>query len=476
MVYKTFPTGGVHPEEEKLTSSSVVQTLALPVYVALPLSQHIGTPALPVVSRGEKVRTGQLLASAQGFISANIHASVSGRVNRIDTVTDMSGYRQPAIIIDREGDEWDENIDLSKDLIMEIRHTPEEIIKKCSDAGLVGMGGAAFPTHAKLAIPEGKKCNILIINGVECEPYLTSDHRLMIERGEEMMTGVAIIMKALRVSRAVIGIETNKPDAIENLNRISSAYNGISVQGLMVKYPQGAEKQLVKAILNREVPPGKLPSDLGVMVQNVATALAVYEAVQKNKPLIERIVTVTGKLLAAPGNFYVRTGTPVINLIEAAGGLPVDTGKIIIGGPMMGKAINSTEVPVVKGTLPAYDPCGQRIVGTRGSGGNNRMHGMRLMQLCVPRKQTPARLYKAGQDYCKQDDPGTPVRLIKTSSDNGKIFEYISISSCPCGNNHRKDHVRSDTGPDAGFPDIGILFRGRCCCSNSDISHIMHTF
>ena len=212
------------------------------------------------------------------------------------------------------------------------------------------MGGATFPSHVKLTVPEGKKCNILIINGVECEPYLTSDHRLMLEKGEEILIGISILMKALKVDRAMIGIENNKPDAIDNLTKLATGFKGITVHALKVKYPQGAEKQLIKALINREVPSGHLPLDVGAVVHNVGTAFAVYEAVQKNKPLFERVVTITGKSLAKPGNYFVRIGTPISKLIEAAGGMPEDTGKIVNGGPMMGKAVNNMDVPVVKGT------------------------------------------------------------------------------------------------------------------------------
>jgi electron transport complex protein RnfC len=226
----------------------------------------------------------------------------------------------------------------------------EEITKRCQESGIVGLGGATFPSHVKLTVPEGKKCDILIINGVECEPFLTSDHRLMLEKGEEILVGVSILMKALKVDIAKIGIENNKKDAIDHLTKLASGFKGISVYALKVKYPQGAEKQLIKALIDREVPSGHLPLDVGVVVHNVGTAYAVYEAVQKNKPLFERVVTITGKSLSRPGNYFVRVGTSVSKLIEAAGGMPDDTGKIINGGPMMGKAVNSTGVPVVKGT------------------------------------------------------------------------------------------------------------------------------
>lgn len=317
--------------------------------VVIPVSQHIGAPASPVVNKGDKVLTGQIIAAGKGFVTSNIHSSVSGKVNKIDLVTDVTGYRQTAIFIDVEGDEWTDAIDRSDRIIQEFNHTPEEIVRKCLDSGIVGLGGATFPSHVKLTIPTGKKCNVLIINGVECEPYLTADHRLMLERGEEILIGVTILMRALKVEKALIGIENNKPDALAHMTKLATGFSGISVHGLKVKYPQGAEKQLIKALINREVPSGRLPLDVGTVVHNVGTAFAVYEAVQKNKPLFERIVTVTGKSLSNPGNFLVRTGTPVSRLIEAAGGLPEKTGKIVAGGPMMGKAINNSEVPVVKG-------------------------------------------------------------------------------------------------------------------------------
>jgi electron transport complex protein RnfC len=216
--------------------------------------------------------------------------------------------------------------------------------------GVVGLGGATFPSHVKLMVPEGKKADVLIINGVECEPYLTSDHRLMLEKGEEVLVGTSILMKGLGVNRAIIGIENNKPDAIDNMRKLAKSYQGIEICPLKVKYPQGGEKQLIKATIKREVPSGKLPIEVGAVVNNVGTAFAVYEAVQKNKPLIERVVTITGKSVTKPGNFMVRIGTPIGQLIEQAGGLPEDTGKIIGGGPMMGKALLSTETPVVKGS------------------------------------------------------------------------------------------------------------------------------
>lgn len=347
---KTFPRGGVHPSDNKLTSGNRIRVLPLPEKVAIPISQHIGAPPAIMVTQGDYVKTGDLIASAQGKISSNIHSSVSGTVSKIDLVVDTSGYKQPAVLIDVEGDEWLGSIDRSDKVIREFNLTQEEIINRCSEAGIVGMGGAAFPLHVKLRIPDSMKCEYLMINGVECEPYLTSDHRLMLEKGEEILIGVTILMKALNTKKAMIGIENNKPDAIEHLSKLAESYKGITVHSLKVKYPQGAEKQLIKALVNREVPTGKLPISIGVVVQNVATAFAVYEAVQKNKPLFERVVTISGKNLTKPGNFLVRVGTPLDKLIMEAGGMPEDTGKIVNGGPMMGKALNNTAVPVTKGT------------------------------------------------------------------------------------------------------------------------------
>lgn len=346
---KTFKSGGVHPEENKITENSPIKSLPLPATAIVSLSQNLGAPSIPIVDKGEKVKTGQLIAKASSFISSNIHSPVSGTVTKIDDTIDTSGYKRKAIFIDVGGDEWLESIDKSKELITDISLSKEEIIAKIKEAGIVGLGGATFPTHVKLMIPEDKKAEYLIINGVECEPYLTADHRIMMEKGDEVLVGVRILMKALNVSKACIGIENNKPDAIEHLTQLSKKYEGIRVCALKVKYPQGGEKQLIKALLHREVPSGKLPIEVGCVVQNVGTAFAVYEAVQKNKPLIERVVTVTGKSVKNPSNFKVRIGTPAALLLEATGNVPEDTGKVINGGPMMGKALNSLDIPVVKG-------------------------------------------------------------------------------------------------------------------------------
>ena len=347
---RTFRIGGIHPPENKLSAGKKITALAAPKQVIIPLSQHIGAPAQAVVKKGDMVKVGTLLAKAGGFVSANIHSSVSGKVNKIDNAIDASGYRRPAVFIDVEGDEWEETIDRSETLVKECNLSSKEIIDKIAAAGVVGMGGATFPTQVKLMPPPGSKAEIVIVNAVECEPYLTADHSLMLAKGEQILVGVTILMKAVGVNRAVIGIENNKPDAIAHMQKLAAQYPGVEIMPLKVKYPQGGEKQLIDAVIGKQVKSGALPISAGAIVQNVGTVYAVYEAVQKNKPLFERVVTVTGKAVKEPSNFLVRMGTPISVLIEAAGGMPENTGKIIGGGPMMGKALISAEVPVCKGS------------------------------------------------------------------------------------------------------------------------------
>lgn len=347
---KTFKIGGVHPPENKLTSGGKIQKLPVPEQVIIPLGQHIGAPATPVVQKGDTVKAGQLIGQASGFVSANVHSSVSGTVLAVENRLDAAGLQKPCVVIKVEGDEWMEGIDRSEKIDHNITASQEEILKAITAAGIVGMGGATFPTQVKLSPPPGNKAEILIINGVECEPYLTADHRIMLERAEEIIIGVQILMKAIDVKQAIIGIENNKRDAIDRLTSITSKVLGIEICPLKVKYPQGGEKQLIKATTGRAVPSGALPIAVGAVVQNVGTALAVYEAVMKHKPLMERVVTVTGKSMNNPGNFLCRIGTPVSELINAAGGLPEDTAKVIGGGPMMGRTMANIDSPVMKGT------------------------------------------------------------------------------------------------------------------------------
>ena len=347
---RSFKIGGIHPPGNKISKNSPITVAPLPDRVIVPLSQHIGAPATPCVAKGDHVKVGQLIGQSSGFVSANVHSPISGVVTAVDSLPDGAGLRKPAIVIEREGFEWLETIDRSDALIQSCHLTPKEIIDKIAAAGLVGMGGATFPAHVKLSIPAGQKAECLIINGVECEPYLTSDYRTMLERGSEVLVGVQILCKALDVNKAYIGIEDNKPEAISHLTTLAAGYPHIEIVPLRTKYPQGGEKQLIQAITGKAVPSGGLPIHVGVVVQNIGTALAVYEAVQKNKPLIERVVTVTGKTLRDPSNFMVRIGTPISSLIDLCGGMPQDALKVINGGPMMGRALANIDAPVTKGT------------------------------------------------------------------------------------------------------------------------------
>lgn len=348
---RTFSLGGIHPPENKLSAGKPISVLPLPKEVIIPLGQHIGAPAVATVQKGDEVKVGSVIAKTGGFISANIHSSVAGKVTKIEDVFDASGYKRPAIFIAvGEEDVWEDGIDRTAELVRECQLGAQEIRDRILACGIVGLGGATFPTHVKLAPPPGQTAEVLIINAVECEPYLTSDHQLMMERGEEILVGCTILMKALGVTRCVIGIENNKKDAIAHLSRLATPCKGIEIQPLKVQYPQGGEKQLIDAVLGRQIKSGALPISAGAVVQNVGTVFAVYEAVQKNKPLVERVVTVTGKELSRPANYLARIGTRLSVLIEASGGLPDTTGKIIGGGPMMGKALLGADLPVTKGT------------------------------------------------------------------------------------------------------------------------------
>lgn len=348
---RTFSLGGIHPKENKLSAGVKIVPAPLPKEVIIPLGMHIGAPATACVAKGDEVKVGTLIAKSSGFVSANIYSSVAGKVTKIDSVFDASGYKKPAIIISvAEEDVWEESIDRSPELVRECSLDAKAIIDKINEAGIVGLGGATFPTHVKLSPPPGSKAEVLIINAVECEPYLTSDHQLMLEHGEEILVGCTILMKALSVDKCIIGVENNKPDAIKHLSELCAQYKGIEVMPLKVQYPQGGEKQLIDAVLSKQVKSGALPISTGAVVQNVGTIYAVYEAIQKNKPLLERVVTVTGKSLDKPANYLARIGTPLKTLIEASGGIPENTGKIIGGGPMMGKALLSADLPVTKGT------------------------------------------------------------------------------------------------------------------------------
>lgn len=345
---KTFSMGGVHPNDSKISADSAIEVFPILERVYISMSQHLGAPAKPIVQKGDKVKTGELIAIANGFISANIHSSVSGTVVAVEPYKDMMGNLTTHVIIDVEGDEWVESIDRSPDVVREIKLASSDIIKRIGDCGIVGMGGASFPTHVKLAPPPGKKAEVLIINGAECEPYLTSDYRLMLEHPEEVLIGAKIMMKALGVAKGYIGIEENKPKAIEKLLSFSSQYPDIEVVALKMKYPQGGEKQLIEAITSKQVPSMGLPIDVGAVVQNCGTAFAVYQAVQKNKPLFEGVVTITGDCTEQQRNFLIRVGTPFEKILDKVGRLPQSAAKLISGGPMMGKAVSNISATTVK--------------------------------------------------------------------------------------------------------------------------------
>lgn len=347
---KTFPIGGIHPSDcKEYSKGAQIERFPVPATVTIPLSQHIGAPAVACVAKGDRVKVGQVIATAGGFVSSTIHSSVAGVVTAVEPRADAQGNLKPAVVIAVEGDEWVEGVDLTPEVVKNINLSPSEIIGKVSEMGIVGMGGATFPTHVKLSIPAGKKAECLIINAVECEPYLTADYRVMLEQGERLLVGARILARAIGVDKIYIGVENNKPDAIAHLEKLAGAYLEIEIVPLKMRYPQGGEKQLIAAVTGREVPSGALPIDVGAVVQNVGTALAVYEAVAKNKPLVERVVTVTGSTLASPKNLLVRIGTPMSALIEYCGGME-GIGKVVAGGPMMGRAVSNVDAPVTKGT------------------------------------------------------------------------------------------------------------------------------
>ena len=346
---KTFPIGGVHPSENKLSGAKPIEVLPLPDVVTIPLVQHIGAPAVAKVAKGDKVVTGQLIAEAGSFMSANIHAPVSGTVTAVDMVPNGQGLRQAMITIKREGDDWAEGIDRSETIVRECTLSAQEIVARIKDAGIVGMGGATFPTQVKITPPKGKTIEKLVINGAECEPYLTADHRLMLEKPAEIIDGIHLMMLALDVKEAHVGVENNKMDAVEALRAAAKNVEGITIHDLPVRYPQGGEKQLVYALTRRKVPTGGLPLDVGCVVSNVGTVYAIQQAIREGRPLVQRVTTVGG-LVNNPGNFLVSVGTPIDTLLEACGGMQSGARMLISGGPMMGMAITRTDIPVTKGT------------------------------------------------------------------------------------------------------------------------------
>ena len=357
---KTFSIGGVHPDDKKISAGSRIECLPIPETVYISMAQHLGGPAKAIVAPGDRVRTGQVIGEPTGFISAYVHSSVTGTVKSVGLRKDLAGIPVVHVEIKTEPvDEWADGIDTSDTLVTGIPQDRQFIIDRIKNNGVVGLGGATFPTHVKLCPPPDKKAECLILNGAECEPYLTSDYRIMLEKTRQIVVGAALMKKVLGVSRAVIGIEENKPEAIKamsaavsELQKSSADYSGIEVQTLKKKYPQGGEKQLIDAVMHRQVKSMGLPIDVGAVVQNVATSLAVYEAVQKNMPLISNTLTVTGDCLPAERqkNYLFRIGYPLSWIAEYNGGVPEGAVKIISGGPMMGKAVSNFDAATLKGS------------------------------------------------------------------------------------------------------------------------------
>ncbi len=341
--------GGTHPpHSKKATEKLAVQAAAAPKVVVIPMQQHLGAPCEPIVKAGDEVKLGQKIGEAKGFVSAPIHSSVSGKVMAVEPRLYPGGTAVICVVI--ESDMQDTLFEGVKSYGSLDNLTPDEIKNIVKESGIVGMGGAAFPTHVKLSPPPGKHLDAVILNGAECEPYLTSDHRLMLEQAEKVVFGLQALMKAAGVKKGYIGIENNKPDAIEALYKASQGIEGIEVVALHTKYPQGAEKQLIYACTKKEVPSGGLPADVGVIVNNVGTAAVIADAIREGMPLVERIVTITGAAVKEPKNLLVRIGTSFKEVVEQCGGLVENPGKIIAGGPMMGIAQFTLDVPVIKGT------------------------------------------------------------------------------------------------------------------------------
>ena len=350
----TFSMGGIHPNDAKFSKGCAIEVLPIPPVVYVSMAQHLGAPAVPCVAAGDKVKVGTVIGEPGGFISAYIHSPVSGTVKTVGPRKDLAGNNVTHVEITVEGDEWEEGIDLTPDIIKEIPSDRAAVLDKIKKCGVVGLGGATFPAHVKLNPSPDTKADCILINGSECEPYLTSDHRIMIERPEEIVIGAAIMQMVLGGCRCVIAIEDNKPEAIASMKGAVAklGYRNMEVVTLKKKYPQGGEKQLIDAVLRRQVGSGALPISVGAVVQNVATALAVYEAVQKNKPLITNTMTITGDKLpvSEQHNYLFRIGVPFSFIAEQAGGIPEYAAKIVSGGPMMGKAIANMDATTVKGT------------------------------------------------------------------------------------------------------------------------------
>ena len=342
-------SGGIHPPENKhMTENKKIETCKSPDIVTIPLLQHTGAPCERLVAKGDEVKLGQKIGEPKGYISAPVHSSVSGVVKSIETVDLPTGIKANAVIIENDGKDTPEEPLTSGKRLEDF--SIKELQNLVLEAGIVGLGGACFPTHVKLSPPDDKKIDIIILNGAECEPFLTSDHRLMVEKPEEIIYGMKVIMKILNVSQGYIAIEDNKPDAINIMKEAAQKEKDIQIIALPTRYPQGAEKQLIYAVTGRQVPAGGLPADIGVEVNNVCTAAAIARAIQTGMPLYQRIVTVSGGAVKEPKNVLVRLGTSFRDVIEFCGGWTEEPAKIINGGPMMGTALHTLDVPVTKQT------------------------------------------------------------------------------------------------------------------------------
>ncbi|MTI66709.1 MAG: electron transport complex subunit RsxC [Firmicutes bacterium] len=340
--------GGVHPPHFKKSTEEVpIKKAKEPKIVKIPMQQHIGAPCKPIVSVGDKVKVGQRIGESDAFVSAPIHSSVSGTVKKVAQMNAPTGKTMTVVIESDGKNEVHESIK-SKGTVESL--SKEEILNIIKEAGITGLGGAGFPTHVKLSPPPDKKIDTVILNGAECEPYLTADHRLMLESPEKVIKGLKAILKVLGISNGYIAIETNKPDAIEAMEKATKNESDIKIATLVTKYPQGDEKRLINAVTGREVPSGGLPMDVGLVVNNVGTAAAIADAIETGIPLVERIATITGSAIKEPKNLIIKVGTPFKDIIEQCGGFSEKPGKIVMGGPMMGLAQFTDEVPAIKGT------------------------------------------------------------------------------------------------------------------------------
>lgn len=393
---KSFSKGGVHPPDRKFSADVAIESMPLPEVAVVPMSQHIGAPARAVVEKGDSVKVGELIGEAVGYVSCNIHSPISGVVTAVEMRPNVGGVLQQVVVIEREGegDEWLEEESCEKATKFDVGSvSSDDILRQAQECGVVGLGGATFPTHVKLRPPANKKIDSLIVNGSECEPYLTADYRVMLEQSERLIVGAQLMAKAVGAERIYIGIENNKKPAIKLLREVVKDEPTIEVVALKTMYPQGGEKQLIDAILGRQVPSEELPLDVGVVVQNISTTLALYAAVVDSRPLIERVVTVSGVGVENPSNLMVRIGTPISELIELCGGLPEGTTKVVLGGPMMGRATADLSLPVTKGVSGVVIMEGQEALRKPHS---NCIKCGRCINAC-PMGLQPYLLYKLGE-------------------------------------------------------------------------------